>query len=149
MATKQTRKSRKYLLTAQFLFLFLLHSFSSRAGEDFDWWVRIHHWDGHTPWHLYMTMSTSFLGPNALPVPEVKNGILGSSLEVEQSAGAHFSKGDHTQDFYSRAYLPLFEHKIALEMYVVPLEFFQTDTVTRDVRAARGKSGKGSAGGDI
>ncbi len=119
------------------------------AQEDFSWWTTIHQWDGHTPWNQYMTMSTSFLGPNALPVPEVMRGVLSTELEVELQAGAHFSKGDKTQDSFTRLYIPFCQGKIAVEAFVVPLEFFEMDTITRDTRAARTRSGKGHAGGDI
>ncbi|TAH40126.1 MAG: hypothetical protein EYC69_12015 [Bacteroidetes bacterium] len=137
----------KFRVAVFISFLFIsTHGF---AQEDFSWWTSIHQWDGHTPWNQYMTMSTSFLGPNALPVPELKNGKLSEELEVELAAGAHFSKGDKTQDFFSRLYIPLCNGKVALESYVVPLEFFSTDTLTRDTRAARTKSAQGHAGGDI
>ncbi len=119
------------------------------AEDDYTWWNEIHQWDGYTPWHQYMTMSSAFLGPNALPVPEVKKGSLSGEFELEIMAGAHFSKGDKTQDFFTRVYVPLCDGKVALEGYVVPLEFFQMDTVTRDLRAARTRSGEGHAGGDI
>lgn len=117
--------------------------------EDFSWWEKIHHWDGHTSWVQYMTMSTSFMGPNSLPVPKAMNGLVDSSAEIEVAGNYHFSEGDKTKDFYTRGYLPLFDHRMAVSLDVVPYEWFSTDTITRDIRSARTRSGKGGAGGDI
>ena len=89
------------------------------------------------------------MGQNALPVPEVKKGKLPEEFEFEQMVGAHFSKGDKTQDAFTRLYIPLCQGKVAIEAYVVPLEFFSMDTITRDLRAARTQSGEGRCGGDI
>lgn len=133
------------------LFIVLITGFFStvEAQTEYAWWNEKHQWDGHSSWIQYMTMSTSFMGPNALPVPETRIGSLSDELEIEQMVGAHFSKGDKTQDFYSRVYVPISQGKVALEAFVVPLEFFSMDTTTRDVRAARSRSGEGRAGGDI
>lgn len=121
---------------------------AQNPGE-YDWWTEIHHWDGHTSWVQYMTISPSYMGPNALPVPEIKTGQLSEEAQLEQLAGYQFFKGDKTKDLFSRVYVPLHSNKVGLELYVVPLEYFQTDTATRDTRAARTRSGKGFAGGDI
>ncbi len=132
-----------------FLLLIFPYALAAQTGEDFSWWNAIHQWDGHTSWEQYMTISPAFMGPNALPVPDIQNGRLSDEIQVEQLAGYQFSTGDKTTDLFSRVYIPLHQDKVGLEMYVVPIEFFETDTITRDVRAARTRSGKGSAGGDI
>jgi hypothetical protein len=128
---------------------FLLMFNSAHAQEDFSWWNTIHNWDGHTSWNQYMTMSSSFMGPNALPVPENTKGRIDSSAELEIAVSYHFSKGDKTTDFFLRGYLPMYDNRVAVAIDVVPYEWFKTDTVTRDIRAARTKNGKGGAGGDI
>ncbi len=132
-----------------FLLLFFSVCATAHTGEDFSWWNTIHHWDGHTSWEQYMTISPSFMGPNALPVPDIQNAKLSDEIQVEQLAGYQFSTGDKTKDLFSRIYIPLHEDRVGLELYVVPIETFEMDTATRDVRAARTRSGKGSAGGDI
>lgn len=119
------------------------------AQEDFSWWEKIHQWDGHTPWHQYLTISPAYFGPNALPVPEFLNGRIDSSATLEIAGSYTFSKGDKTKDFYTCGMLPLFSERMAIALDVIPYEWFATDTVTRDVRAARTRSGKGGAGGDI
>lgn len=131
------------------LLIILLSGGNLQAQEDFTWWGNIHNWDGYSPWVQYMTMSTSFMGPNALPVPGVSNGSVDSLAEIELSASYHFSDGDKTTDFYTGGYLPLYDDRVAASLYVVPYEWFETDTIIRDQRAARTRSGKGGAGGDI
>lgn len=131
-----------------FIFLIILNS-NSNAQEDFGWWVEKHNWDGVSPWHHYMTLSTSYFGPNALMVPEVENGRIDSNASLKISYDYYYSKGDQTQDFFLKAVLPLFNNRMSVGLSVVPLEFYKMDTITRDIRAARTRSGEGSAGGDI
>jgi hypothetical protein len=134
--------------TISFLLLIFL-SLATMAQEDFSWWNAKHNWDGITDWNQYMTYSTSFMGPNALPVPEVMKGSVDSSAELEVAGDYNYSQGDKTYDFYTRGYLPLYNNRIAFSVDVIPYEWFETDTITRDERAARTQSGKGGAGGDI
>jgi hypothetical protein len=121
----------------------------SYAQTDYKWWEKIHHWDGHTSWVKYITTSPAFMGPNALPVPAIQQGTIKDELEVENSFDAYLSKGDHTQDWFGRLNIPVAKNRVSMEGYVVPLEHFKMDTVTRDIRAARDKSGEGWAGGDL
>ena len=142
---KRTALSVRLLL----VLCFSLAGLNCSAQEDFYWWGEKHNWDGVTPWNHYMTMSSAFLGPNALPVPEIKNGLVDSSASVNISFDHFIHKGDKTQDFYVKGTLPLFNNRISLDLSAVPLEWYEMDTITRDLRAVRTRSGKGSAGGDI
>jgi hypothetical protein len=119
------------------------------AQDDYAWWNAKHNWDGHSPWTQYLTLSPSFMGPNALPVPEVTTGEIDSVAELEIAGDYYFSKGDKTKDFFLRGILPLYSDRVSVSVEVVPYEWFKTDTITRDVRAARGRTGKGGSGGDI
>jgi hypothetical protein len=132
-----------------FLAVLLLVSVIVKAQTDISWWTQIHNWDGHTPWIKYLTYSAKYLGPNALPVPEINKGLVGTVGSIELAAEGHFSKGDNTQNLFTKLYYPIVGKLIAIEAYVVPIEHFKMDTATRDIRAARIKSGEGSAGGDI
>lgn len=121
----------------------------SAYSQDYTWWNQIHQWDGHTSWLKYITVSPQYLGPNALPVPDAEKGLLNKNGYFQLAADAHFSKGDHTQNFYSKLFYPIVKNIVACEVYVVPFEHFKMDTITRDIRAARDKDGEGTAGGDI
>jgi hypothetical protein len=136
---------RKYI----FIFYFIIIYNTVVAQTDYSWWNDIHNWDGHTSWVQYMTMSTSFMGPNALPVPELTNGRIDSLAELELAGDYYHSEGDKTTDFYLRGSLPLYDNRVSFSVDVIPYEWFKMDTVTRDERAARTQSGEGGAGGDI
>lgn len=134
----------------RYILLLIIFSFPvSVHAQDFAWWNSIHNWDGITPWNQYMTISPAFMGPNALPVPELKNGRLDSTASLRISFDHFNGKGDQTQNVFLKGILPLYANRMSLELEVVPLEWYKLDTITRDERAVRTQSGKGSAGGDI
>lgn len=132
-----------------FLFLVFLSSLNATAQEDYSWWNDIHNWDGVTSWQNYLTVSPAYFGPNALPVPAMRKGVPDSLLTFEATAGRHWSRGDKTTDTQLRLSIPFCNGKVAVEASVVPVEFYTMDSITRDVRAARDRDGKGRAGGDI
>lgn len=132
-----------------FFLIFLFGILSVNAQENFDWWVQIHNWDGITPWYQYLKFSPQYFGPNALPVPEIQKGVTGDKAFVEFAADGHFSKGDKTQNLFTKLYYPVVPGIAAIEGYVVPIENYQMDTITRDERASRDRDGRGIAGGDI
>jgi len=96
-----------------------------------------------------MRITPGYLGPNALPVPDVKKGVvqLGTSLEI--GFDYHFMKGDPTQDVFARYYRSFAEGKIALEIYGVVAEHYNMTELIRDERFARDFDGKGFANGDL
>lgn len=133
----------------QFILLALCFVNVCRAQDDFGWWNQIHGWDGVTPWNRYLTLSAKYLGPNALPVPEIRDARVDSFPYIELLAGGHFSRGDRTIDGNLRLGVPVAAGKASLEIQVVPCEYYVTDTITRDLRASRERDGKGFAFGDI
>jgi hypothetical protein len=148
-STKLTLYYLRLPMKRFFLFVTVLISIDASAQEDYTWWNEIHQWDGVTPWNNYMTVSPAYFGPNALPVPELRNGVPDSLFTFEAAAGGHWSRGDKTVDSRLRLLAPFCDGRVAVEAAVVPLEFYTMDTVTRDLRAARDRDGKGHAGGDI
>lgn len=136
-----------------FLFLFLFFSFNAIAqlpDEDYSWWNELHDWqEGDPGWRNWIIISPGYMGPNALPVPEVKRGFLDSKTEIEVTASSHFLKGDPTQDISGRLYIPFAQNKIAVEMYGVVIEHFAFSEEIRNERYARIEDGKGFALGDF
>lgn len=128
--------------------LIILSSFSLK-GQDFSWWNETHNWDGVTPWNQYLTISPAFMGPNALPVPDMRNGLIPKYGYVKTGGELHFGTGDETQNLLADIYVPLFSDRIGIQLRSVPVEFFQMDSITRDERAVRDRDGIGRAGGDI
>ena len=119
------------------------------AQEDFGWWNTLHQWDGTTPWTNYITLTPAYMGPNALPVPDVRNGRLRSTPTLQLAGEAHFSAGDDTQNAWLNLDLPLYSDRVTFALQYVPLEYYRMDMATRDERAARDFDGKGFASGDV
>jgi hypothetical protein len=137
---------QKKLLISLTAFLF----FSSliKAQDPMAWWNTIHQWDGHTHWTRYLTIAPAYLGPNALPVPEIRPAGLPSNPELQLSLEGHFSKGDNTQDLFAEIYHPI-GNFAGLRIYSAAVEHYVTDTLTRDLRASREKDPRGVSFGDI
>lgn len=134
--------------TALLLFACML-TLSGFSQEDFGWWNKLHGWEPGMPnWRSFIQISPGYLGPNALPVPNVQKGLLEDPKSFEFSTDLHFMKGDNTQDIAARLYYP-FGDKIAIELYWVMLERYAMSDSIRDVRFARDKDGKGIATGDL
>jgi hypothetical protein len=131
-----------------FLLLFSIATTSS-AQDDHRWWNQKHNWDGVTPWQQYLTSTPAYLGPNGLPVPETKKGNMSDKPLLEVSGEWHFGQGDYTRNLYSRFFSPLGSDRAGLAVWMVPVEYYRTDTVTRDLRASREFDGKGYAVGDV
>lgn len=135
------------------LILFTFTFLSVRGQDpnaDYAWWNELHNWQvGDPGWRNWIVISPGYLGPNALPVPDVKKGFLSSKTEFELTASNHFHPGDPTQDISGRIYLPFANNKIAVEMFGVILEYFAFSEEIRNERFARIEDGKGIAFGDF
>lgn len=127
----------------------LLFSNLSFAQKDYSWWNNQHNWDGTTHWSRYIILSPAYMGPNALPIPEVKNGLISQNATLNVSVDYHHSKGDQTQNAFLQFFTPLFSNRVGLNVTWVPYEIYETDTITRDLRRDRERSGNGGSPGDI
>ncbi len=118
-------------------------------SQDFNWWNELHDWDGVSSWKKYITYSSRYMGPNALPVPAVNTGELFDYTEIELGAEQHISTGDRTFDFLGKFNIPVAPGRVSLQVLYRPVEFYETDTITRDQRAARGYDPTGHSFGDF
>lgn len=100
-------------------------------------------------WRNWMRITPGFLGPNALPVPDVKKGIVTSGTNLEIGFDYHFMDGDPTQDIFAKYYRSFADGKIAFELYGVVAEHYAMSDIIRDERIARDFDGKGFANGDL
>jgi len=117
--------------------------------EDYTWWNNKHNHDGITNWWKYLIYTPKYLGPNALPVPEIRDATIDKRINLETRADFHFSTGDNTQNLFLRMRYPLWEGRIAIELYGVPVEHFKMDTLTRDERRGRDYDAEGWSAGDL
>ena len=118
--------------------------------EDWTWWNEKHGWEpGMRDWRGLLHITPGYLGPNALPVPDVKKGIVPSGQHIELSTDFHFRKGDPTQNLFGKYYRSFAEDKIALEFYGVLSEHYAMSDSIRDERIARDFDGRGFSMGDF
>jgi hypothetical protein len=118
--------------------------------KSYGWWNELHGWEVGMPgWKRWMIISPGYLGPNALPVPEVKKGYIPDKSEISFSAARHFHPGDPTQDVSAKLFLPFAQGKIAFEVYGVVLENYAFTEEIRNERFARDEDGRGIAQGDF
>lgn len=136
---------------ATFLLLIFTASIAlAQDKEDWSWWNNQHGWKPGMPgWRNWIVISPGFLGPNALPVPDVKKGFIVNDSQVEVTTSYHFHDGDPTQDISGRVFLPFAKGKIAVEMYGVLYERYNYTTEIRNERFSRDRDGKGYAIGDF
>ena len=120
----------------------------SSQDEDFRWWNDIHDWDGVTPWNSYINVAPGTMGPNALPVPEMRNGFLDTFYTASISGEMHLAENEFVANAYIEANIPI-KNAVSMQVTWYPYEYFITDTTVRDFRAARTKEAKGSATGDL
>ena len=118
--------------------------------SDIDWWNNLHGWEpGMKGWRMWLIISPGYLGPNALPVPETKNGLIKEKGEFKISSDFHFKDGDNTQDLSAYFMLPFAKNKIAIELYGVIVERYNMSDEIRDERISRERYPKGVTPGDL
>lgn len=89
----------------------------------------------------YIITMPGYMGPNALPVPEIKKGLVEEAGFLQLSTEYHLGDGDRTFNTFAKAYLPLVHRRVAIELYGVPYEYFRLQEQTRFSRRARDRSG--------
>ena len=127
----------------------LVFSNSLVFAQDYEWWNTKHNWDGVTHWTEYMIIAPGFMGPNALPVPEVNKGVNPEGTFLDLSVNGHYLPGELTTDFGGRLYLNLYDNNVGLEISMVGFEIYRMDSTVRDMRRSRDKDGKGFSVGDV
>lgn len=127
-----------------------LHGNINAQEKSYGWWNELHGWEEGMPgWKRWMIISPGYLGPNALPVPEVRKGYIPDKSEISFSAARHFHAGDPTQDISAKLFLPYAQGKIAFEVYGVILENYAFTEEIRNERFARNEDGRGITMGDF
>ncbi|MDR1115599.1 MAG: hypothetical protein LBL33_05550 [Tannerella sp.] len=103
-------------------------------------------------WHESMRdlqYSPRYFGPNAFPMPELRNGRIGTRWEVELRGEYHAYDGDRTKDVYARAFIPVAEGRAGVEVGYVVYEYYNTTQATVEERHAAGRYWEEGAHGDV
>lgn len=116
--------------------------------QDYGWWNDLVDWDGHTRWHRYLQLSTSGLGPNALPVPEFHTDSIFSGFQGTLNIRHHFSAGDPTSDLFIRGEYA-FSDRVSVAMWMAAAEYFNMSLETRNARKIRKEVPRGVSNGDL
>jgi hypothetical protein len=112
-------------------------NFMASAQDSYEWWNRQHNWDGQTPKLNYIKRTPGFLGPNALPVPDLNDTKINFRTFVYAGARYQFDKSERVINPEIGIYFPFQKNRIAFSFYSRLFEFFETDSVLRDKRFAR------------
>lgn len=131
------------------LLLLLLALARPGAAQDFTWWNETHDWDHVTHWTRYLVYSPALLGPNALPVPPLEQGRIDTLGRFEPGGRGHVATGETTLDATVKLHLPFAGGRVAVGLDWMALEHYVMDTVTRDLRRARDRDGRGVSTGDV
>lgn len=116
---------------------------------DYQWWNERHGWDGISPFERYLVLESGKTGPNALPVPESifyhwdSLHYFTNTLQYH-----HYDRGEHTASLRSGIFCHI-DRSVTLKTWIVAAEYFSSNELVRDFRAARTLEGRGWSTGDL
>jgi hypothetical protein len=105
------------------LLLLVISSYNTNA-QTIDAWARLVNWDGISPYQQYIIYAPKYLGPNALPIPEIGQTKIDSTNNVTVAGVLHFSKGDHTQNPSLSANYCLLKNLVSFDINWIPIEWY-------------------------
>jgi hypothetical protein len=97
----------------------------------------------------FLQYSPRYFGPNAFPVPELRNGHIGNRIEAELRAEYHYYTGDRTKNVLARLLIPVADGRAGLEVSGVMYEYYKMTQATVEERHAIERSWKAGAAGDL
>jgi hypothetical protein len=103
-------------------------------SQTFQQWAQVVHWDGVSSWKRYIIIQPAYMGPNALPVPQLSNGSVKNVSSVALTGTIHFSRGDNTQNLNLYANYCLVKDRISFDLSWVPYEHYMMDQQTKEER---------------
>ncbi len=103
-------------------------------SQGHDWWANNVQWDGVTHWSEYIISAPRYMGPNALPVPPINQGVINNDHSLSLEMASHFNPGDKTQNLGIRANYNLVTDLISFDIYWVPWEHFNVSHDTKTER---------------
>ena len=101
------------------------------------WWKDVHNFNSDKSWYQYMTYTSGFFGPNALPVPELYDGRVPLKNQAEVSTDVFWGYGDQTQSLSIRLVYAAIPGKLTLSGWGVLAEHYLTTDSVRNFRASQ------------
>lgn len=95
--------------------------------------VHAEDWRDKTALLIY---SPKYFGPNAFPMPTMRNADIGQYIEAEVRGEYHYYSGDKTHDLFTRLYVPFVKGRAGIEVTWVVDEHYDMTPETRDERHA-------------
>src|SRR5688572_13916662 len=96
----------------------------------------------------FIITTPGYMGPNALPVPEVKKGLVEDNFYVTAGSEVHIGEGDFTRNAYAKIYYPVVPGKVAFEVYGLPYEVYTLTEQTKQERRILDVNSSGHTWGD-
>jgi hypothetical protein len=93
--------------------------------------------------------SPRYFGPNAFPMPIMRDGLVSDRYEVELRGEYHYYTGDQTWDLVGRLLLPFFRGKAGIEVNWCFKEKYKLTLETKEERHAARANGPNNYSGDI
>ena len=137
----------------KFLLLILISSFVkisfAQTQSDWEWWGQAHNWDGYTHWSRYIIRTPGYMGPNALPIPLVRDAKIGDKIKIETAFEYHTGRGEYAYNPYLNLQIPVTKNKVALDFIYRPIEYYKTTEEIGLERFCRRRACEGKDGGDV
>ena len=124
-------------LRTLFVLWFLIitsRTFAQPVEINQQWWSNLVGWDGISHWSEYQIHSPGFLGPNALPVPQMTDGRVNNISALTAGGQFHFSDGDNTQNLTLYLNYNFLKDVISVDLFFIPVEFFQMSHERKEER---------------
>ncbi len=115
----------------------------ARSGNLPQWYQDAHNCASDADWRAFQTYTTSFYGPNAMPVPELYDGKCPQRNSIEISPDVFWGYGDQTQSLTARIVWAVVPDKVSISVWGVIAEHYRTTTEIRDERGSLVESGTG------
>ncbi len=116
-----------------FVIIIFFQSFCGQA-QTFQQWAQTVNWDGVSHWKRYIIIQPAYMGPNALPVPQLSNGTIDSNFFIGATANLHLSDGDNTQNLTLYGNYCMVKDLVSFDLSWMPYEHYTMSQAIKEKR---------------
>jgi hypothetical protein len=124
--------------------LLALVAMTSMAQKLSQWYQDVHGCDEDAQWYQMLTYSTSYFGPNALPVPEISDGKVPDRNSITLSPELFWGYGDWTQSLSVKLIWAVVPGVVSINGWGVIAEHYKTTLEVRNIRASLEEKANGT-----